>query len=173
MYNFPSDLLESIEFACDGVNVKLVHFPAEEGATVFLVPLHKKIDRLRIWYRGGDYKIEHGDPAKSGRIVATPYKSDVLHEVDLLIAHIEAIEKLENVNNIQEDPMRDSDPFPPLAESAEDAAGHFAGKVALMAYGLVEEEPSREDIIALAQTCSFLAARILELYDRIDSGEAR
>ena len=172
MYNFPSDLLESIELACDGVNVKLVHFPDEEDAPVFLVPHHESIDPLRIWYGGEDYRIEHGEPATSGRIVATPYKSDVLHEVDLLIAHIEAIEQLESVNDTQEDLMHDFYPFSPPAEPAEGGTPHFAAKVALMAYGLTEE-PGREDIIALAQTCSFLAARILELTDRLDLVEAR
>lgn len=172
MYNFPSDLLESIEFACEGVNVRLLRFPAEEDAPLFLVPHHEKIEPLRIWYRGEDYKVEHGEPITSGRIVATPYKRDVLHEVDLLIAHIEAIEKLESVNDTQEDRMHDFYPFTPPAEPTGGNPLPFAAKVALMSYGLAGE-PSREDIIALAQTCSFLAARILELTDRIDSGEAR
>lgn len=172
MNNFPSDLLESIEFACEDVNVRVLRFSAEEDAPLFLVPNHDKIDPLRIWYRGEDYRIEHGEPSTKGRIVATPYERDVLNEVDLLIAHIEAIEKLESVNNAQEDRMRDFYPFSPPAEPTEGGALPFAAKVALMSYGLAEE-PSREDIIALAQTCSFLAARILELTDRIDSGEAR
>lgn len=163
MYNFPSDLLEDIELACEGVNVKLVRFPAEEDAPVFLVPHHESIDPLRIWMRGLNYRIEHGKPDASGHVVVSPYKSDVLHEVDLFIAHIEAIEKLESTNDTQEDHMHDLYPFSPPS---------FADKVALMAYGLTEE-PSREDIIALAQTCSFLASQIIRLDDLIDSGEAR
>lgn len=172
MYNFPSDLLESIESACDGVNVKLVRFPAEEDAHVLLVPHHESIDPLRIWMWGLDYRVEHGDPETDGRIVVSPHKADVLHEVDAFIGHIETIEKLESINNIQEEHMHDFYPFTPPAEPAEGNPLLSVTKVALMAYGLAED-PSREDIIALAQTCSFLAARILELNDRIDSGEAR
>lgn len=172
MHNFPIDLLESIESACEGVNVRLLRFPSEEDAPVFLVPHCEDVAPLRIWMRGFDYKIEHGEPEASGRIVASPYKADVLYEVDAFISHIQALEKLESVNDTQEDHMHDFYPFTPPAEPAEGGTPHFAAKVALMAYGLAEE-PSREDIIALAQTCSFLAARILELTDRIDSGEAR